>query len=284
MNWLKYLNESLDYIEHNLDQEINLKEISMKAYSSYHHFLRTFFILSGLSLSDYIRKRRLTKAASELITTDQKVIDIAAKYQYTTPESFTKAFKEFHGVTPRDARKFKGSLNSCNKLSFQLNIGGLQEMNYKLVHKESLTFTGYVIETTSKDSKHFNDIPSFWQSIMKENTFQDLLMHSGDMGVVGVIYDYKHDTESFKYMIGVESDYDKEGVETVTFGEETFAAFEVKGALPKSVQNTLTTIYKEWFPSSNYEHSGGPELEVYPMGDGSKDDYICYYWIPIKQK
>ena len=105
MNWFKHLNEALEYIEEHLTDEINLKEVALKAYSSYHHFLRMFFILSGIPMSEYIRKRRLTMAASDVLSTDDRIIDIAYKYQYNTQEAFTKAFKEFHGVTPTNTQK-----------------------------------------------------------------------------------------------------------------------------------------------------------------------------------
>lgn len=284
LNWIKNLNNALTYIENHLTEELDIQEISKEALSSYHHFSRTFHMISGMTLGEYIRKRRLTKAAADLISGNDKVIDLAMKYQYKTPESFTKAFKEFHGVTPRDARKLKGILNSLNAISFQLNIGGLLEMKYQLVQKDHLTFSGYTILVTSRNGQNFKDIPNFWQSIMTDGRFQYLMSNSDEMGVVGVIYDWNQDTEEFKYMIGISTQTKHESLETITFEQETFAAFEAKGALPNSLQNLLPNIYKEWFPSSNYEHSGGPEIEVYPFGDGSKEDYICYYWIPIKQK
>lgn len=285
MNWFKYLNDALEYIEENITEEINIKEVSMIAYSSYSHFSRTFYMLSGISISDYIRKRRLTLAATDLTMTKQKVIDIAYKYQYKTPESFSKAFKEFHKVSPRDARKNIGVLNSFSKLSFKLDIGGLEEVNYKLVSKDNLNFTGYSIDVSSKDGQNFIDIPALWQDVMKDGRFEKLLPHMDEMGVVGICYDFNMETQDFKYMIGVRnSDLKGEDLINVSFEEETFAAFTCEGKLPESIQKTTKYIYQEWFPSSNYQHSGGPEFEVYPYGDGSREDYVCYYWVPIKQK
>jgi AraC family transcriptional regulator len=285
MNWFRHLNDSLDYIEENITSELDLESIALKAYSSYHHFLRMFYILSGINLGEYIRKRRLTLAASDLLMSDEKVIDIALKYQYQTPESFTKAFKEFHGVSPRDARKHKGVLKSFSKLSFQIKIGGSNEMNYKMIHKDNLNFTGYVIDVTTKNGENFKVIPAFWAELMKNGKFDKLVSKAKDMGIVGVCYGYDKEVTAFKYMIGVnDSSLDDNEAVSISFNEETFAAFEAKGKLPSSIQNTTNYIYNEWFPSSNYEHTAGPEIEVYPEGDANSENYTCYYWVPIKQK
>lgn len=285
MNWLKHLNEALQYVEENIDEDFTVQEIAKNAHSSYHHFARMFHMLSGVTLVEYIRKRRLTLAASDLATTNSKVIDIAYKYQYSTPESFSKAFKEFHGVSPRDARNFRGELKSFNKLSFQLQIGGINVMNYNMIHKKELNFSGYSIDVVTKDGRNFIEIPAFWDQIMKDGRFTNLLEHCDEMGVVGVCYGYDKDISSFKYMIGIRnSEYKSEGMIDVSFGPEDFAAFRCEGKLPESVQKTTKYIYNEWFPSSNYEHTSGPEIEVYPPGDPSKEDYVCYYWMPVKQK
>ena len=105
MNWLKSLNDSLNYIEDNLTEPITCEDVAKKAYASYHHYLRLFNILSGIPLSEYIRNRRMSSAAADLVVSKNKIIDIAFKYQYTTPESFSKAFKRFHGISPSEARR-----------------------------------------------------------------------------------------------------------------------------------------------------------------------------------
>ena len=285
MNWLKHLNDTLEYVENHIDEEIDVKEIAKRVHSSYHHFVRTFYILSGITLAEYIRKRRLTLAATDLVGGNQKIIDIAYKYQYSTPESFSKAFKEFHGISPRDARNFKGVLKSFSKLSFRLDIGGNNEMNYKMVHKDELNFSGYVIDVTTRDGRNFVEIPAFWDQVMKDGRFENLLKNCDELGVVGVCYGYDMEITSFKYMIGIRnSKYKAEGMIDVSFGPEDFAAFKCVGKLPESIQQTTGKIYNEWFPSSNYEHTAGPEIEVYPPGNPQSDEYVCYYWIPIKQK
>ena len=158
-------------------------------------------------------------------------------------------------------------------------------MNYKMLHKEGLKFTGYSIDVKTENGQNFIDIPAFWQKKFSDGSFPALVEHSGEMGVVGICYGYDKDMTGFKYMIGIESsDFKSEGMVDVEFGPEDFAAFKCVGKLPDGIQKTTKYIFNDWFPSSNYEHTSGPEIEVYPGGDTSKDDYVCYYWVPVKQK
>lgn len=158
-------------------------------------------------------------------------------------------------------------------------------MNYKIIHEESLRFSGYVIDVKTENGQNFLDIPAFWQQIFSSGKFPALIENCDEMGVVGICYGWNKEISGFKYMIGIRnSEFEAEGIEKVEFGPEDFAAFKCEGKLPDSIQKTTKYIFNEWLPSSNYEHSSGPEIEVYPGGDTTSDDYVCYYWIPVKQK
>ena len=284
MNWLNNLNLSLQFIEDNITENITCEDVSKMAFSSHHHFMRMFFILGGINLGEYIRNRRLTLAASDLVSTDSKVIDIAFKYQYNTAESFTKAFKRFHGVTPRDAKSKQPQLRSQQKLSFQVTLKGDQIMDYKIIKKDNLVFKGYTRELTTVDGANFKEIPKMWDKVMSDGTFQNLIGVCDELGVVGLCYDWNEENETFKYMIGVRTNADIPNTVEARFEPETFATFKSVGKLPDTFQATIKQVFHEWFPSSSFEHSGGPEIEVYPPGDPSTDEYVCYYWVPIKQK
>lgn len=112
MGWIDGLQRAIDYIEDNLTEELDYAEIARQAYSSSFHFQRVFGILCGYTLGEYIRNRRLTLAGSELASSDGKVIDVAVKYGYDSPESFSRAFSRFHGITPSQARSRKAELKS----------------------------------------------------------------------------------------------------------------------------------------------------------------------------
>jgi len=285
MNWMKSFNDTLTFIENNIRSEITAEDITKITYTSYHHFSRMFNILSGITLNEYIRKRRLSLSALDLMNKDVKVIDVAYDYCYKTPEAFTKAFKNFHNINPSDVKKQKGLIKTFPKLSFQLIIQGGEEMEFQIIKKDNLDFIGYEIEVTTINGENFKIIPKFWQEIMQDNRFNTLLKNADELGVVGICYDWKLEENKFKYMIGIKNNNQKiDNTKQVSFKDDVFASFKAVGKLPNSIQKTANFIYQEWFPQSNYEHSSGPELEIYPTGNTSSDEYVAYYLVPVKSR
>lgn len=136
------MNEALNYIEENLDCHLDLKEVAKKAYCSEYHFKRLFSLLAGITISEYIRRRRLTIAAMELKNFNAKVIDIAIKYGYQSPDAFSRAFQNFHGVLPTKARLPGQNLKAYPRLSFQLSVQGGIVMKYRIVEKDSFQIVG----------------------------------------------------------------------------------------------------------------------------------------------
>src|SRR5690625_2304307 len=152
MDVLKGFNQALDYIEEKLESEIDLKVVADQAYVSEYHFKRLFSLLAGVTLSEYIRRRRLTLAAQEIKDPGSKVIDVALKYSYQSPDAFTRAFHNFHGVTPTEARQGNHNLKAYPKMHFQLTIQGGVEMNYRVIEKEPFKVVGvkYDVEITGE--------------------------------------------------------------------------------------------------------------------------------------
>ena len=136
MNWITGIQRALDYTEEHLTEEIDYKEVAKQACSSTFHFQRMFSMLCGFSIGDYIRMRRLTLAAGELMQTKEKIINIALKYGYDTSESFSRAFVRFHGITPTDARR-GGNIKSFSRLSVKLILSGGIMMDYRIEERES---------------------------------------------------------------------------------------------------------------------------------------------------
>lgn len=136
MDWITGIQNAIDYIEENLTSKpskLSIANIAAHAYSSEYHFQRVFSILTELTVAEYIRNRRLSLAGEELILTNEKIIDIALKYGYETPESFTKAFTRFHGFTPMGIRLNRGSLKSFNRLKIKLKLEGGTLLDYKII-------------------------------------------------------------------------------------------------------------------------------------------------------
>lgn len=286
MNWVKNMNDALEYIEENINKDVTSEEVAEVALSSKFHFLRIFNILTGMTVGEYIRKRRLSLAAKDIVSSDMKIIDIAHKYGYETPEAFTKAFKKLHNITPSKARKREEILKAIPPISFQITVKGEKRMDYKIVKKEGFKIAGISKKVTTKNDENFNQIPKFWNEICSNGTI-DILNKSAKKSItLGVCYDFNKEQEEFSYMIGVQGeningidDYD-----IIDIPQYSWAVFESVGPLPEALQNVIKKIFSEWFPATQYQHAGGPEIEVYLPGNPSTEDYKCEVWIPIVEK
>lgn len=286
MEWLIRMKEALDYMEDHLTEPLNIDDIAQKAYSSPFHFQRMFQLLTGMTVFEYIRKRRLSLAAQELSLTDIKVLDAALKYGYDSPEAFTKAFRKLHGITPSTARVKGVQLKAVPRISFHLSLKGDKEMEYRIVEKEGFSIIGKALEVSTKDGENLNAIPEFWTTINGNGTSDQLIAIGGDKDILGICMNMDHAAEKFSYWAAVEADpsTDPQGFEKGSVPAATWAVFTSIGPMPHAIQKVWERVFQEWFPGTNYEHSGGPEFELYPLGDTSAEDYRCEVWIPIKKK
>lgn len=142
MDWLNRMNMAIDYIESNLADRISYDKAAQIACCSTYHFQRMFSSITDVPLSEYIRRRRLTLAAFDLQTSDIKVIDVAFKYGYESPEAFSRAFKKLHGVMPTSARDIGISLKAFPKMTFSISIKGDTEMKYRIEQREAFDVFG----------------------------------------------------------------------------------------------------------------------------------------------
>lgn len=279
MEWTRMLNEAIDYIEKNITEEITCEDVAEQIYLSGFHFHRTFTILTGMSLGDYIRNRRLSLAAQELLTGKNKVIDVALKYGYQTPESFSKAFSRFHGVMPSQVKKEGTILKSFNRLNLIIKLEGGNSMEYKIVNKDA--FEVVALTKMFEDETSKSEIPSFWGDYFKAGYDEKVC------GSMGICYEEMNNSKRWRYGIGCEKQYVKEipeGFEILNIPAHTWAVFTCIGAMPDAIQNMWKRIYSEWLPASNYSLLSDFDIEFYYEGDPSSDDYKSEVWIPVKEK
>ena len=284
LEYIKKLNQSIDYIENYICEDLEAEKIAKISCLSKYHFQRLFHLLSGYTIAEYIRKRRLTLAAQELATDDIKVIDVAIKYGYSTAESFSKAFSRLHGINPSVVKNSKKKLKAYPHLFFQLKLQGANKMDYRIVEKEEFQVVGKSIEVSTLDGQNFKEIPEFWD-VCNQNGFCDkLYQYVDELGILGICMDYEENKDKMKYMIAIKKTEDKLDfeVEEKEIPSNTWAIFEIKGPMPNAIQDVWKRIYSEWFPSTGYEHTRGPELEVYFPGDPSDENYKSEIWIPLK--
>lgn len=264
MDSLENMNGAISYIEDNLMHEIDFQEVSRIAQCSEYHFKRMFSFLAGVSLSEYIRRRRLTHAAFDLKNSTEKVIDIAMKYGYHSPDAFTRAFQSLHGVTPTEARLHAHSLKAFPKMTFQLTIKGGTELNYRIEEKSAFRVAGWKKRITLVPAGTNPEISGMWESISDKTYTQiESLAELEPRGIINVCTNFSEERsqhgELDYYIAAATTKQCPENLEELEIQKNTWAVFEVEGDWDK-VQDAWGRIYSEWFPSSGYEHVEGPEI------------------------
>jgi AraC family transcriptional regulator len=294
MEWSERMNTAISYIEDNLAGEIDFTEAAHKACCSTFHFQRMFFAILGVTPAEYARQRRLTLAARELTTNGNKVIDIAMKYGYDSPEAFTRAFRNVHGINPLAARESGAKLAAFPRISFYVSLKGRSVMDYKIMDKPAFDIIGKSRKTTTVNKENYKALPKFWDEFKASKDFKtvhDLVAakHGAVTGdsLLGVcIPNENKNIEDFLYAIGIEQSGKKvpAGFEVIHVPAATWAIFDVTGPATKAVQETTDRIYGEWFPSTGYEQALVPDMELYFAGDTESPDYHCQIWVPINTK
>ncbi len=288
MNWYERMNQAMDYIEDNLEN-IDFEAISQIVCQSVTSFQRTFSIVMEMPVSEYIRKRRMTLAAFELQNSDAKVVELSLKYGYDSPEAFTRAFKEIHGITPSAARGKGVSLKTYPRISFLLTIKGDTAMDYRIESKEAFTVYGIEGIFTTDDGKNFTDIPAFWQQTMKDGRFDKLVNSTHGTSRVHAICQYRETgSGTFPYMLfAYKTDKsDTDGYKQVNVPASTWAIFTTPKHTEEEtsgvIQSLIKRVYTDWLPTASYEKKDGCELELY----FDTEDGMCYCetWIRVMPK
>ncbi|CAM3057537.1 AraC family transcriptional regulator [Paenibacillus sediminis] len=293
MNSIARIQLTLDYIEDHLSESISLTDLAKIASYSEYHYHRMFQQFVGEPVMSYMRKRRLSRAAEDLISSYKRVIDIAFDYGYQSHETFTRAFRKTFGMMPTECRKRgqcpelfpKASLHALMLYQNQ-NFGGII-MEARIVELGPLKVTGYAVESTVENGKNREDIPAFWQHYLKNNLAGTIPGKRNEHVELGVCTEFTNDGK-FKYVIGYEAD---EHVQTssdlvkIEVPAATYAVFTTPKAAPEqfssSIHQTWDAIFSEWFPHSGYEHAHSPELEWYDHRSLGPDTQQMDIYIPV---
>lgn len=269
------IQNAIAYMEENLTEDISVKEIAAKAYVSEFHFQRIFNALCGFPVGEYIRNRRLALAAQELVAGEGKVIDVAVKYGYDSPDSFTRAFTKFHGITPSAAREPGAKLRDFAPLRISISLEGGTMMEYKIVEKAAFTVMGKKRRFNSETS--YQEIPKFWEEHMK----------AGEQNIVCGMYGLCIDSEGREFDYLIADNYlpwveVPAGCETRTLPAGTWAVFPCKLA---TLQDTNTKMWKEWLPNCReYKLGGNYNIEMYakPNEENPGESYV-ELWLPVEK-
>lgn len=277
MNIIKSFNNTIDYLETVLDDEIDEKKVTQLSGYSYSMFSRLFSILTETTLSEYLRSRRLTEAAVILRNTDEKIIDVALKFGYESSDSFGTAFKNFHGFTPSEVRNGK-PFKLVSRVQLALSVRGGRSMNITIQKKQAFTVAG-----VNEQSINSSLCPSVWNKLYKKYS-HDELASLGSGQSMGVCHDVEN-TSTINYMAGyIVNDVDKAksmGLDVLEVEEAEYAVVELVGSVPECIHNGWKYAMEVFFPEHGYIHSGKPDFEYYYEGDMHSNDYKMELWIPI---
>ncbi len=285
MEWMAIIGNSIQYIEDHITEDITVEDTAKSVGVSSFYFQKGFAMLCGFTVSEYIRNRRLALAGNDLLVTDEKIIDIALKYGYDSPDSFTRAFTRFHGVTPTSVRKGEVLLKSFAPLKIKISLEGGYLMDYKIVKKEAFTVIANAKTFPYEGAKEI--VPRFWQEHFQTGKGAVVC------GYYGINIDLEMGQETFEYLIADPYDPQKdvpEGFVTRTIPAFEWAVFPCRGAMPDALQDVNTKIYTEWLPAlKEYEFAAGYCVEYYDdptkYKKGTLDEnYYCEIWIPVKKK
>ena len=303
MDWITGMQKAIDYIEANLTEEIDYEKVAAESFSSSYHFQRVFSILCGYTLGEYIRLRRLSLAGVELASGKDKVIDIALKYGYDSPDSFAKAFQKFHGITPSQARADGSMLKSFSRLSIKISLEGGSIMNYRIETKPQFTLLGYKkrFEGTPYDAlRHKQEVDFFittrahqWMlKGMANDKLSDycVITNMNDDGydfyIASTTDNWERDNLYNSKVTGI-SFMDKFQFEEIIIPERTYAIFETeKQRMPIPEYFDLRKqIAAEWLSNNDYQMINAPEIAVYHWGIvGGYTERTIEIWIPIEKK
>lgn len=281
MEWVERLNQSMQYIEEHLTDEIDYDQLGRIACCSAYHYQRMFTYMAGVPLAEYIRKRKMSLAAADLQSGEARIIDIAEKYGYHSPTAFNRAFQAFHGIAPSSVKDAGVSLKSFSPIVFRIAVRGATEMNYRIETRDAFRIIGVSAPLEQEIESNFMVVPKLWQEASVNGTIQTLagMMDTPPMGLLGV--SACNDTEQWKYFIAVSSTKPGGAFEEYTVPASTWAVFSGTGT-NQSIQELEQRIITEWLPASGYEYANAPDIEVYLNPDPQNAQYEV--WIPVAKK
>ena len=294
MDWISGMQKAIDYMEEHLTEEISMEAVAAQSFSSSYHFQRVFTILCGFSVGEYLRNRRLSLAGTELATTDQKVIDIALKYGYESPDSYAKAFHRFHGILPSQARDRQQQLKSFSRLVLKISLEGGSIMNYRIENKPEMVLVGYKRRYTGTPAERVQQEGDFYIATRPNQYILKGLPHDCDT-TYNVMTNFGEDGYDFYIAGQYEGDWKKEldacdtdRFETIVIPAGQYVICETdKSRYPTmEFEGVRKKMISEWLPSSGYELAEAPELSVYHWFYEKGNDAVNHsryieLWIPV---
>lgn len=276
MEWVDRMNKVIDFVEDNLLNEIDTEEIARIMACPFSVFQRSFIQITGIPLTEYVRRRKLTCAACDIQNTAEKIINISLKYGYESADAFTVAFRRLHGVSPAAARKSGVKLKFCARLHFTLIIKGVFEMDYRFVEKDSFKVIGRRRVTPSGGGT--------WGVAREDGSIAQMEKLETGKPFLGLCFGFGEDGSN-DYMVGLEYEGgDIQGLECYTYPKASWLIFTADGSVNENVLgNTWNRIYSEFLPQSEYKQTELPTIESYLEWNNDSDYCKVEIHIPVRQ-
>ena len=296
MDWIAAIQQAITYMEAHLMEPINYEDVARQVHISSHEFHRAFCFLTGMTANAYIRQRRLSLAGREILETDARITDIALKYGYDTPESFTKAFTRFHGVAPRFAREESAKLVLFNPLVIKITVEGGKIMDYRIVKTEAQKFLAIAKDFPNAiiNEEDNHDVADFWGECQAKDQIEPMLQlrPAGKRDLFGLCTPAPEGADTFTYGIGVLVDADTAPFDPDAMAQAgyhlwdvrpgTYVVFDCLGDDGDCITKTWAKFYQEFLPQMGYEAEMETDYECYP--DNGPEGLFCQLWIPVRKK
>lgn len=279
-------NRAFDYLEGHLAEPVDAAALARIARTSEHHFRRMFATLSGMGLAEYVRRRRMTLAATEVTNGESTVLEIAQRWGYASGDAFARAFRSVHGIGPEQAREPRATFQAQPRIAFALTTTGRDPMAYRLETTPKIRLVGHSTRLPLVHRGPNEHIAAFIGSIPVEETI--VLKQHNDCeprGVLAVCTDFDEDRadgSQFTYLHGVATSGDvPDGLDAIELTPSTWAVFRPRDDTDEALQELWPRVFTEWFPSSGYQLASGPEIvTMQRTADGT--GLLREFWIPIE--
>jgi len=275
MNYINELQKAIDYIEDNLENNINFEIVAKEVGMSAFYFHRIFSSVIGISPTAYIRNRRLTVAAQEISKNNENILDIALKYGFESHEAFSRAFKNFHGVVPKMAKTDGNEFKNFSKANLDIEVNANNILSYRIESKDIIKISAFFRKFNIENK---DEIPKYWKELKESRTLEKI-SNNYKKDLLGICIGTQSDFE-YKYGIGIEQTEDVETnieMETIEIPKSAWVVFKCKGQDEKNINELWTRIYKEFFITSSYKQCMDIDFELY-------DDENTEIWIPISKE
>lgn len=286
MEWMQMIRTAIAYMEEHLLEDITAEDVAAAVHVSGFYFQKGFSLMSGYTIGEYIRSRRLYLAALDLISGEEKVIDLALKYGHETPESFAKAFRRFHGMSPAQARQARYGIRTFLPLKITISVKGGSEMDYTIEKMDAFRVIG--VHRRFRFENSYEEIPAFWNEFCAKDAERICALLGGrcNVGKYGICVD-DGGAGDFEYWIAGDDSGAPIPAELAAreIPAQTWAKFNCTGPMPGALQSVNTQIFKEWLPGNPYwEIAAGLNIELYDVEDAASADYHSEIWIPVKRR